>query len=406
MLKHTLRRSTLKVTDQFSKVLRLLIRDEAASGKFLLAGIAIALIAANSPFGDAYEKFWNQLFTISVGQWGISETLRHWVNEGLMAIFFLVAGLEIKREIVKGELQTWRAAALPVGAAIGGMLIPALFYAAINVGHSGFAGWGIPMTTDTAFAIGALALLGRRIPVSLRLFLLAAVVVDDIGAITVISLFYSNDVSFTWLAVSVGILGFVALLQWLRLLRFSIFVTLGIFLWLAIHASGVDAAIAGALLGLSAPIVSRRKDKRAIAGHLERLLIPVSTFVVMPLFALANAGVQFGGGAFNTQDATLVGAGVIAGLVIGKTLGIFGAAWLVVRTRLSSLPDGIKLPHIFGASMLGGIGFTLSIFIASLAFEGTALFDAAKISIFIASVISACLGLVYLRFFTKQTEEE
>lgn len=405
MLKHTLRRSTLKVTDKFSKVLRLLIRDEAASGKFLLVGIAIALIAANSPLGDAYEGFWNQLFTISIGQWGISETLLHWVNEGLMAIFFLVAGLEIKREIVKGELHTWRAAALPVGAAIGGMFVPALVYAAINAGHAGFSGWGIPMTTDTAFAIGALALLGRRIPVSLRLFLLATVVVDDIGAITIISLFYSNDVSFTWLAVSVGILGIVALLQWLRLLRFSIFVSLGIFLWLSIHASGVDAAIAGALLGLSAPIVSRRKDKRAIAGHLERLLIPVSTFVVMPLFALANAGVKFDTGAFNTQDATLVGVGVVAGLVIGKTLGIFGAAWLVVRTRISSLPDGMQLPHIFGASMLCGIGFTLSIFIASLAFEGTALFDAAKISIFIASVISACLGLAYLRFFTKPTEE-
>jgi NhaA family Na+:H+ antiporter len=406
MLKTVLRRSTLAITDKLSGSVRLLIKDEAASGKLLLVGIVIALIAMNTPFRDEYERFWAQLFTIDIGGWGISETLRHWVDEGLMAIFFLVAGLEIKREIVRGELQTWRAASLPIAAALGGMLVPALFYVAFNHGQEGFPGWGVPITTDTAFALGALALLGRRIHPSLRLFLLALVVIDDIGAITVISLFYSEAVDVAWLAAAAGVLIVIGVLQWMRLLRFTVFIGLGIALWLCMHASGVHAAIAGALLGLSAPIVSRRRDKRAIAGRLERALIPISAFVVMPLFALANAGVQIRADVFSSEAAMMVGAGVVSGLVLGKVIGITLATWLVVRTRLVGLPEGVNWKMISGAGMIAGIGFTLSIFIAELAFHGSELIEAAKVSILIASVVSAVAGLAWLWWASRPPQND
>lgn len=406
VLKTTLRRSTLAVTGRLSRVARVVLRDEAASGKFLLAAVLIAVLFMNSPWSGAFERFWAQMFTISIGGLSISETLQHWIDEGLMAIFFLVAGLEIKREIVKGELRTLRAASVPIVAAIGGMAIPALIYMTINNGHTGFSGWGVPMTTDIAIAIGILALLGDRIPGALRLFLLTLAVVDDIGAIIIIAVFYSQAVNFTALAVAGGILVCIGVLQWLRLLRFSVFVLLGAALWLAMHASGIHAAIAGALLGLSAPIVSRRRDKRAIAGHLERTLIPVSAFVVVPLFALANAGVTFSAGAFKEQDALYVGLGVVAGLVLGKAIGIVGATWLLVRLTSARLPKEINWRMLTGMGLLAGIGFTLSIFIAELAFTSATLTQAAKISIFAASFLAASLGLFFLWRATRQPAEQ
>jgi len=350
----------------------------------------------NSHWSRAFEDFWLQTSTISIGSWGISETFQHWIDEGLMAIFFLVAGLEIKREIVKGELRTLRAASLPVVAAIGGMAAPAVIYMAINNGQPGFDGWGVPMATDIAIAVGVLALLGDRVPSTLRLLLLTLAVVDDIGAILIIAIFYSQAVNFTALTVAGGILTIIGLLQWLRLLRFSIFVLLGISLWIAIHASGVHAAIAGALLGLSAPIVSRRKDRRAIAGRLERALIPVSAFVVVPLFALANAGVAFGLHQFGAPGAAQVSLGVIAGLALGKMLGIVGATFVLVRLTAARLPKGLNWRHVTGMGLIAGIGFTLSIFIAELAFTNEALNDVAKMSIFAASLLSALLGLTFL----------
>lgn len=403
MLKTALRRSTLAVTGRLSRVVRVLLKDEAASGKFLLAAVAIALIFMNSPWSQSFEEFWAQTLTISIGSWGISESLQHWIDEGLMAIFFLVAGLEIKREIVKGELHSFRAASVPIVAAIGGMLVPAVLYMTINSGHTGFSGWGIPMATDIAIAVGILALLGDRIPSTLRLLLLTLAVVDDIGAILVIAIFYSQAVNFAALGIAAAILVSIGALQWLRLLRFSVFVLLGVGLWLALHDSGVHAAIAGALLGLSAPIVSRRKDRGAIAGRLERALIPVSAFVVVPLFALANAGVTFGNHAFQEQDALLVGLGVVAGLVVGKTAGIVGATWLLVRLTKAKLPTGLTWRLLTGMGLIAGIGFTLSIFIAELAFTSDLLTQAAKISIFIASFISAGLGLFWLKRATRNT---
>lgn len=401
MLKHKIRRSTLLVTGHISRILSELLKDEAASGKFLLAAALIAILWMNSPWNGWYETLWSQYLTIGIGDWQLSETLRHWIDEGLMAIFFLVAGLEIKREIVRGELRTFRAASLPIAAAIGGMVVPAALYAVINSGQGGFHGWGIPMTTDTAFAIGALTLLGKRIPASLRIFLLTTVVIDDIGAILVITLFYSHGIEVLPLLIAGGLLAVVGLLQWLRLLQFRIFVLLGLGVWLAIHASGVHAAIAGALLGLSAPIVSRRRDKGAIAGRLERGLIPVSAFIVMPLFALANAGVALQLDVFNTAAAQHVGWGIIAGLLLGKPLGIMLGAALAVKSGFISLPYEVSWRMVAGTGLLAGIGFTLSIFIAGLSFENTPLFAAAKMSIFAASVVAAALGLLLLRHATR-----
>ncbi|HET7640544.1 MAG TPA: Na+/H+ antiporter NhaA [Ktedonobacteraceae bacterium] len=383
----------------------LLLQDEASSGKFLLAAAVVALILTNSPWAKGFEHIWGLHFSISFASIDISEDFRTWINEGLMAIFFLVVGLEIKREVIRGELSTLRAASLSIAAAIGGMVVPSLLFAVFNAGHGGEHGWGVPMTTDTAFAVGILALLGDRIPPALKIFLLSAAVVDDVGALTVIAAFYTDHISVVPLLVAAGLLATMLLLQWLRLLRLSIFVVLGVTMWFAIHASGVHASIAGAIMGLAAPIVSRSRNltKRAIAVRLERALIPTSTFIVIPLFALANAGVSLTWSAFHTQDAVRVGLGVAAGLVIGKLVGIFLACWLMVKARLSDLPEGVNWHHIAGVGSIAGIGFTLSIFIAELAFDSPAYIVAAKMGIFAASIVSALLGLWYLRM-TGKTE--
>lgn len=406
MLKHKIKTSTLVVTAKISSLVQYLLRDEASSGKFLLAAAAIALICTNSPLSAGYEHFWLQHITISIGNFTFSETLRDFINEGLMAVFFLVVGLEIKREMAHGELRKLRAAILPIAAAIGGMLVPALLYIAVNAGHGGFSGWGIPMATDIAFAVGILALISKRVPATLKLFLLTLAVVDDIGAVIVIAVFYTAQLHIVPLLLSAIIFASILVLQWLRLLTLPAFVVLGILLWITIYSSGVHASIAGALLGLAAPIVARTRTsaRRAIAERLEKSLIPVSTFLVIPLFALANAGVILSASAFKEQDALLVGAGIMIGLVVGKVIGVLGASWLMVRLNLANLPEGVKWKHITGVGLLAGIGFTLSLFIAELNFDVTFL-SAAKISIFIASILSAGLGLGFLLYANSSAQK-
>lgn len=405
LLKHRIRKSALVITTQVSNTIKLLLQDEAISGKILLGAAIIAIITANSPLRDIYDAFWLRHFSIAFGGTGVSETLKHWINEGLMALFFLVISLEIKREIVWGELRHWRVAALPVAAAIGGALVPIGLYMLVNHGHAGAHGWGVPMTTDTAFCIGLLALLGKRVPLPLKLFLLTATVVDDVGAITAIAVFYNHAVHIVPLLWGMGVLATILILHWIRLLRLTTFVALGVVLWLAIHASGVPASITGVILGLSAPLMTRRKTKGAIANRLERALIPVSTLLVVPLFAFANAGVSISRDTFTTNDAALTGVGVAMGLVAGKALGIFTGAWIVVKMRLSSLPAGIRWGHIGGVGFLSGVGFTLSIFIAELAFEEQPiLLRAAKVSVFAASLVSAVIGLIVVRISCRRSE--
>jgi NhaA family Na+:H+ antiporter len=399
LLKHKIHKHTLAVTNRITDLMSLLLRDEAISGKFLVFAAAAALIIANTPWHHAFNGFWEQHLYIGVGNLGISETLKHWIDEGLMAVFFLVIGLEVKREIIRGELSSWRAASLPIIAAVGGMVFAIGIYMSINAGHPGFHGWGIPMTTDTALALGVLALVSTRIPAALKIFLLAVMVVDDLTAIIAIAVFYNSDINVGPLVVSAGIVALMLGLQWARLMRLSTFVVLGILLWVFVHASGVHASIAGAVMGLAAPIIprSRKITSRAIAERLEKALIPVTTFVIIPLFALANTGVTFSADAFSGSAAARIGLGVAAGLLIGKSLGIIAGAWLVVKLKIIGLPQGVRWGHITGVAMLAGIGFTLSIFIADLAFSDAAQTATAKIAIFAASIIAATVGLLILR---------
>lgn len=384
--------------------MRLLLRDEAISGKFLLLAAIIAIVAVNSPWAERYLAFWEHDLTISIGSFAIAADLRHWINDGLMAIFFLVISLEIKRELVRGELRSVRAAILPVVAAIGGLAVPIAIYAFFNNGFEGMHGWGIPMTTDTAFAIGLLALLGRRVPTALKIFLLTAMVVDDVAAITAIAVFYTEHLNIVPLAVAGGLFLIILTLHWLRFLQMRGFVILGILLWVAIYLSGVHASITGVILGLAAPITIRHiAGKPSIAERLESSLIPFSTLVVIPLFALANAGVLLDWAVFAKEDMLRVGMGVFFGLALGKVVGIVAAVWIAKTLRLTRLPKGTTMHHIAGVALLAGVGFTLSIFIAELAFgTSTELVNAAKMGIFGASIISAIAGLLYLTIVAKR----
>lgn len=385
-------------------VVRYLLRDEAISGKLILIATAIALLLANTILRGPYEEFWQIPLSIGLGDWLLTMDLRHWVNEGLMTLFFLVVGLEIKREIVEGELKKFQTAVLPIAAAIGGMVIPALLYMVINAGsEAGFRGWAIPMATDIAFAIGLLALLGRRIPFTLRLFLLSLAIVDDIVAIIVIALFYGNGFNFLMLGMVVVLSALIIILQKGNKLSMPIFILLGIGLWLAMNASGVHASIAGALLGMLAPIYAMSNSvRKPLAERLERYTIPVSTLVVIPLFAFANTGVQLSVGGFTGTTATIAW-GIIAGLVLGKVLGIVGASWLVVKLGIGKLPDNVHWSQMVGVGMLAGIGFTVSIFVTELAFAGNEeLLSGAKLSIFAASAVSGAVGLAVLRFLPRK----
>jgi len=407
LFKHKLQKSAKKVHGHVSRVVQLLLKDEAISGKFLLLAAVAAIIIVNSPVSPAFNTFWEHDFSINIANFTLGTDLRHWINDGLMAIFFLVISLEIKRELVRGELRKPRAAILPIVAALGGIAAPIAIYFFINNGFSGAHGWGIPMTTDTAFAIGLLALLGRRIPTSLKIFLLTSMVVDDVAAIGAIAVFYTDSVDFVALGWAGGLYAVILVLHWLGFLRMRLFVALGIALWVTVFLSGVHASIAGVILGLAAPISVRHyANKLSIAERLERSLIPFSTFLIIPLFALANAGVVLDWHVFNEENAMRAGLGIFLGLVVGKVIGIVVAVWIATKLRLTSLPKNVTMHHIIGVAMIAGVGFTLSIFIAKLAFgTNDTLISAAKMSIFSASIISAMIGLFYLRFIAVHKQK-
>jgi NhaA family Na+:H+ antiporter len=365
------------------------LHDEAAGGIVLLAAAVVALVWANSPAGDSYVDLWHRHLDI-----GLDLSLQHWVNDGLMAFFFFVVGLEIKRELVVGELRDPRAAALPALAASAGVALPALLFFALTAGSEAAAGWAIPAATDIAFAIGILAVLGDRIPPGLRLFLLAIAIIDDVIAITIIAIFYSESVSVAWLAGSVAIVGLIVAMRAAGVWRISLYVLPALALWVAVHESGVHATIAGVVLGLVTPTGSVRG--RNVLELLEHRLHPISAFVVVPLFALANAGVDFGGGKLSGALGSTITWAVVAGLLVGKPVGIAAATWLGLRLRVGALPDGVAFRHVIGAGALGGIGFTVSIFIAGLAFDEGRLVDDAKVGIFLGSIAGGLLGAVLL----------
>ena len=372
--------------------LRDFLQKEAAGGIVLFAAAVVALVWANSPAGGAYEDLWE------VEVW---LDLRHWVNDGLMAIFFFVVGLEIKRELVCGELNEPRAAALPAIAAIGGVVLPVLVFLMIVSGGEGARGWAIPAATDIAFAVGLLALLGDRVSSGVRLFLLTIAIVDDIIAIAIIALFYSGDVDPLWLAGAAATIATVAGFRALGVRSVWAYVPLGLLLWFAVHESGVHATIAGVILGLMTP-AGRGADGHNVLEDLEHRLHPLSAFVVVPLFALANAGVDFGGGVLGDALSSSLTWAVAAGLVVGKLVGVSASAFLALRLRAGTLPEGVSRPQVVGVGALAGIGFTVSLFIASLAFDDPVLVDEAKVGIFIGSLVAGIVGTVLLRAASRR----
>jgi Na+:H+ antiporter, NhaA family len=408
--------------------LREYLREEAAGGVALTAAAALALAWANSPWRAAYDALWETTLAVRLGRFAIEADLRHWVDDGLMTLFFLVVGLEIKRELVAGELASWRRAALPVLAAAGGMAVPAAIYAAVNAGGPGAPGWGVPMATDIAFALGVLALLGPRVPSSLKVFLLTLAVVDDLGSIAVVALFYSRGVELGTLALAAGLLVVVAALVRAGVWWLPLHVGLGLAVWLTMWHSGVSPALAGVAMGLltparpTAPPEVARDVGGALAGRLaddphpprlremlreargtvplaERLahdLHPVSAFLVVPLFALANAGISLERGALAGAGAGAVLGGVVAGRVVGKLAGIAAATWLAVRLGLADRPEGASWAQLAGVATVAGIGFTVPLFVADLAFPDGRFQAPVKVGLLAASVIAGAAGALVL----------
>lgn len=373
-----------------------LLKDEAIGGKLILAALAVALVAANTPFAPWYEALFQSKFVIGFGDWQLSMDLRHWISEGLMTFFFLVAGLELKRELVAGELRHKAAAVLPFAAAVGGMIVPALIFVGFNVGRETIGGWAIPTATDIALAVGVLALLGSRIPSSIRIFLLALAIVDDILAIIVIAVFYNSDLHVAALIAMIAVAGSIYWLGKYRSLPLWLFGIGGVALWLLTLESGIHPSIAGAALGLIAPLASRGRPDMQIAERIEKAMVPLAALVVVPLFAFANTGIALGSVDLRGDTAALLGASIITGLVLGKFIGIFGASWVMVKLGFASLPTGASWRHIAGVGFLAGIGFTVAIFVTDLAFTNPQYVMVAKISIIVASVVAALIGLAIL----------
>jgi NhaA family Na+:H+ antiporter len=400
---------------------------EASGGVVLVLATVAALVWANSPWRAGYEAVWTTDLTIELGRWRVHHDLRHWVNDGLMAVFFFVVGVEVKAELVTGRLARREDAAFPVAAAVGGMAVPALLYLALNVGGDGADGWGIPMATDIAFAVGVMALAGARVPSALKVALLGIAVVDDIGAIAVIAAFYTDDLAVGWgLAAVAGLVG-VVVLRRAGVWYLPIYALLGGWVWLATSESGVHATLAGVVLGLLVPVrpIMADLDAEAIAGRLSEdrditaaevrqasweiresvpmservleLLHPWSSYVIVPLFALANAGLELSGSAVADAVTSPVSAGVALGLVVGKPLGILGVAWLAVRLGIARRPEGVTDRELLGLGAVAGIGFTVSLFITGLAFDAPAVLSEAKLAILVASVVASAIGLALLR---------
>lgn len=353
----------------------------------------VALSWSNSPWNETYERTW-EWHPLPFLPGALNLPLREWLNEGLMTLFFFVVGLEVKREMVEGQLRSPRRAMLPLVAAAGGMLVPALLYLFFNFGEAGEGGWGVPVATDIAFAVGVLALIGRRAPAGLRIFLLTLAIADDIGAILVIALFYAREIAPLWLLVAAALVLLVLVLRKTRLRSPLWFVPVGVALWYAMLSSGVHATLTGVVLGLLTP--AGRVAGRQVLTSLEHRLHPWSSYAVIPLFALGNAGVTLESELLGGALQSPVALGVLVGLLVGKPLGITLFSGFALATRLARLPDGVRFRHIVAAGALGGIGFTVSLFIAALAFPEVELLAAAKIGIFGGSLASGILGAVLL----------
>jgi NhaA family Na+:H+ antiporter len=413
------------------------IRQESAGGIVLIACAMVAFAWANSRWAAGYHHLWETPVGFRFGPWTLEYSLHHWINDGLMAVFFFLVGLEIKREVLAGELASPRRAALPAAAALGGMVVPAALYALLNAAGEGSRGWGVPMATDIAFVLGVMALMGPRVPVALKVFLTALAIVDDIGAVLVIAVFYTGEIRWVALGAGLLLLALLAAANRLGVRRPLPYVFVGIVVWGCFLTSGVHATVAGVLLAFTIPgrtridcsalvehgrSALRHFEAAAVSGRsilgdpgqqsalmeleeateaaqaplqrIERELQGAVAFVIIPLFALANAGVTLSGGA--AAAAHPVALGIVLGLVLGKPVGITLFAWLAVRLRLAELPAGVRWSQLRAVSCLGGIGFTMSLFIAALAFPAGALGDIAKIGIFAGSLLAVAAGWLML----------
>ena len=426
--------------------LQSLMQVEISSVVVILVATVAALVAANSPLAELYAHLWETVISVDVGGVHLLElSLHEVVNDGLMTLFFLLVSLEIKREMVFGDLRDPRAAALPIVAAVGGMVLPALIYTAFNAGTPAITGWGIPMATDIAFAVALLTSLGSRVPLGARLFLLTLAIVDDLGAILVIAVFYSGGIVIGWLFASLATVVAAIMLQRVRVRAMWVYIALGVVGWYALHESGVHATLIGVAFGLVTPayallppdqfpavatrlvdeVVHRNDDGTVTADEheandhtlreLKRLsretqsplhrnevaLAPYVAFAIVPLFAFANAGLPYPDVPVSQWLSDPVVLGVAIGLVLGKTLGIFGAAWLTVRTGLARYPTGMGQGHLLGVSLTAGIGFTVALFVANLAFTDGSTVELAKLGIILGSVTAAVGGYLLLRFTSK-----
>ncbi|MGO2508109.1 MAG: Na+/H+ antiporter NhaA [Vibrio hibernica] len=367
-------------------------KKESASGIILVVAAVLAMLVANSSFNDVYQA------SLHIDILGMSSS--HWINDGLMAVFFLLIGLEVKRELLEGALKSKETALFPAIAAIGGMLVPALVYLAFN-GNDPVAvsGWAIPAATDIAFALGIMALLGSRVPVSLKVFLLALAIIDDLGVVVIIALFYSNDLS--TLALLIGFISTVILfvMNMRNVTQIRWYLLVGFILWVSVLQSGVHATLAGVVIGFAIPLKSKDKGRSSLK-HLEHALHPYVYFFILPLFAFANAGISLQGVSLSGLTSMLP-LGIALGLLVGKPLGVFSFSWISVKLGFAKLPEGVNFKHIFAVSVLCGIGFTMSIFISSLAFTNVdAAFDTySRLGILIGSTTAAVLGYILLHVF-------
>ena len=383
--------------------LREFLQAESAGGIVLLVAAVLALVWANSPASGSYQALWSVELSLGTGRLAPSHDLRGWVNDGLMVLFFFVIGLEIKRELVTGELREPRVAVLPALAAVGGVVLPAAIFLGIVGTGEGAAGWGIPVATDIAFAVGVLAVLGSRIPTGVKVFLVSIAIVDDIIAIVIIAVFYAESIALGWLGAAAAGLLAVLVVRRVGVAAVWPYALVGVGVWYATDSSGVHATIAGVALGLLTP--ARPVRGREVLHELEHRLHPVTAFAVVPLFALANAGVDLRGGVLSDAADSGLAWGVAAGLLVGKTFGIGLVTLLAHHTRLAALPPGVGTGQVWGIAALAGIGFTVSLFIAELAYEDPALVDRAKVGIFAGSAASAALGVALLLWAARRTVE-
>lgn len=377
-------------------------KQEASSGIVLLVFAVVAMGLANSPWAAAYEEILHWKLSVGAGDFLLSMSLLHWINDGLMAVFFFVIGMEIKREFLFGELKSPSSTLLPIAAAVGGMVVPALLYTAFNIGRPTISGWGVSMATDIAFSLGVLAFAAPRAPRAVVVFLTALAIVDDLGGILVIALFYSSDLHGPSLLAGAAVLLVLFWLSRRNVQSVLLYLIGGGLLWYAFLQGGIHPTIAGVLLGFSIPAGTEETHGESLLRKLEHRLTPWSAFFVMPVFALSNAGIAIDGGSVGNL-LTPVGLGIMAGLFLGKPLGIFLSAYGLIRLRVVALPAGVRTAHFLGAGMLGGIGFTMSLFIAALAFaDGQALMTA-KTAIVAASVMSGLAGTAMFKWLQRGT---